>query len=212
MTLTITQNLFLALAMPFLIAPFLLKGSARRFMAFSFLGITFCLISSYINTFLVAASQMDTAEASIKWTPIIEEILKALPVLFYGGVFTPKSSKLHESALAVGIGFATLENASYLLQFGQLNPQFALIRGLSTGLMHTACAAILGYGLAIAYERGSMRTIEVFAILSATATYHAIFNLLVQASGVWLAIGYLLPIASIAAMLAVRAKREKSPT
>jgi RsiW-degrading membrane proteinase PrsW (M82 family) len=204
--MTVTQNLFIALAMPFLIGPLLLRGEARRFTSFAFLGLTVCLLSSYINTFFVAAAGMDAVEASIKWTPIIEEGLKALPMLFYTTVFSPKPEALRTAAFATGIGFATLENASYLLQFGHLSIEFALVRGLSAGLMHTVCAALLGYGLSFAYGREWLKTIAFFALLSVTSTYHAVYNLLVQASGFWLTAGYLLPTVTLAVIVALRVR------
>jgi RsiW-degrading membrane proteinase PrsW (M82 family) len=208
--MTVTQNLYLAIAVPFLLAPLLLKGDAKRFTIFSFTGLTVCMLSSYINTFFAATAGMDAVEASIKWTPIVEEALKALPVLFYVVVFAPKPEELRNAAFAIGMGFVTLENTSYLLQFGNLNLEYALVRGLSAGLMHTVCAVLLGYGLSFAYEREWLKTFAFFALLSATSTFHAVYNLLVQASGVWLAAGLALPIVTLAVIIAARLMVSKS--
>ncbi|MCL1848556.1 MAG: PrsW family intramembrane metalloprotease [Clostridiales bacterium] len=201
-------RLIIALAAPLLIATWLLKGDGRRFTAFFLMGMGLCFAALYINAFLEAVTAMGAMETAVKLMPISEEILKALPVLFYFAVFSPKQSGIVTAATAVGLGFAMLENVHFLMMAGEANLWFSLIRGFAAGVMHTVCGAILGVGLAM----GSGRLLSVpiaFVLLCLTATIHAIYNLFMVAGGVWAVLGYILPYAIAAALLIVMQKSKQ---
>lgn len=205
-----TENIFVCLAAPLVIALFLIKGEARRFIGFFSLGLLACLLSGYVNSFVAAAAaqngyvSMTAAQSMIRLTPVCEELMKALPVFFYAAVFSPKRSRVIAASLAVGLGFATLENVCYITQYGVSDFLFALMRGLSSGVMHATCAAILGYALAFIYGQERMAFTGSFAALCAATTFHASYNLLVSADGLWRVAGYALPIITAVALLAVR--------
>ncbi|MDR0851236.1 MAG: PrsW family intramembrane metalloprotease [Clostridiales Family XIII bacterium] len=201
MRMNLPIELFIMLAAPLLIAAFLLRGDARRFAAFFLLGLGACLFAAYINSFLSLAAGMDIQEATIKLTPIIEEVLKALPVFFYLAVYAPKRGAILAVSVAVGLGFATLENAYYIMNIADQSLLYAVIRGFSAGAIHTVCAAILGYGLTQIYRRQFLTFPISFALLCAASTLHAMYNLFVTSGGVWAATGYLLPIAAAGIML-----------
>ena len=198
--------LYVALAAPLLIAVFLLRQNARRFAAFFVVGLTVCLLSAYINTFLSAAFGMGTAEAAVKLTPISEEVLKALPLFFFVAVFAPRRGSVVPGAMAIGLGFAMMENVSSLLGAeGSDLLIVAVIRGFSAGIMHMVCGAALGYGLALVYKKRYLTVPVSFILLCITITCHAIYNLFVIAGGIWQMAGYMLPIAAaVAILIAVR--------
>lgn len=52
------ENIFVALAIPLIIAVFLLKGDVRRFTGFFIIGLFACLLASHINGFLADRSGM----------------------------------------------------------------------------------------------------------------------------------------------------------
>lgn len=203
------ENIFVCIAAPLVIAVFLLEGDARRFVVFFTIGMAACLLSAYINNFIVAIAagleyfSMTSGQTTVRLTPICEEIMKALPVYFYVAVFATKRRDIISVALAVGLGFATLENCGYIVQYGAQDVLFTLLRGLSAGVMHAICAALLGYGLAFVYGRKYFAFAGSFAFLCMALTYHAIFNLLVSADGGLRIAGYILPEATAAALLFV---------
>ena len=90
---------------------------------------------------------MSTFEITIIVTPISEEILKAFPILVFATVFTPKKEALFTASMAVGIGFAVLENAFYLLKSGSFNMVDAIVRAFGAGLMHGMCTLLVGVGI-----------------------------------------------------------------
>jgi RsiW-degrading membrane proteinase PrsW (M82 family) len=194
------ENLFTALSAPLLIAIFLLKGGARRFVAFLLLGLLACFFAFYINDYVALISGMDEQENAVKLAPVIEELLKALPVFFLAAALSPRRRDILSSAVAVGLGFALLENAHVVMNAEGAGFFFALLRGLSAGILHTVCGAILGYGMAIFYRRKYLAFPMSFALISLTSTFHAIYHLFVSAGGNWANVGYILPFGVAAAM------------
>jgi len=172
------------------------KSESRRFLGFLISGICVCLLSAYTNSFFMAVSGLSYDDTAVFITPVCEEILKLLPLLFYFLVFEPSPDSLFSSAVAVGVGFATFENCCYLLSSGAGNISFVLIRGLSAGVMHTICALAAGYGLIYISKVKQMAAIGALGILALTVTYHAVFNLLVSVEGITRYVGFALPLAT----------------
>ena len=107
--------LFAAIFIQILLMACLVEKKARQPMIFVLIGIFLSVFASEINAYLRSILPMDTFEITIVVTPISEEILKALPILFFATVLAPKKEALFTASMAVGIGFAVLENAFYLL-------------------------------------------------------------------------------------------------
>ncbi len=195
------ENIYLCLSPPILIAFFLLRGEVRRFSGFFLVGLTVCLLSSYINSFLCGVSGMTPDEAIVKLTPLCEEILKALPVFMYAAVWSWKPEQITTSAMATGLGFATFENVFYISQYGADNLFFALVRGVSAGIMHAVCAAILGYGLVLVSRHRAFVFSGSLGLLCLSSVFHATYNLLAAADGAWRISGFFLPVLGAVALL-----------
>ena len=137
---------------------------------------------------------MDMYSITVTVTPITEEILKALPILYYALVISDKREKLFTASMATGIGFAILENAYYLLS----NPMFsmlnAVIRAFGAGLMHGMCTLLVGVGISFVKQRRKLFAVGTFGLLSTAIVYHGIYNILIQSD--YSAVGALLPIAT----------------
>ena len=197
------ENIFVSLAVPLVIAVCLLKGETRRFLVFCILGLLSCLLSAYINSALASAvltngyASLTMRQSMAQITPICEEILKAAPVFFFVAVQRPKRDAIIAVSLAVALGFAVFENCWYVMQHGG-DFVFALTRSLSAGIVHAVCAAILGFGLALTHRRGRLAAPCAFALLCATSTFHAIYNLLIAAEGAWRGLGYAFPLSAAA--------------
>lgn len=188
------ENIFICLTAPLLTAVICLKGTRRRMLLFLLAGMTACLFSSYISTFLAAALHADRLSASLEIAPMVEEILKLFPLLFYLMVFEPRIEDAAGSMLMIAAGFATFENVCYLTANGAANMLHLLIRGFATGAMHVVCGAIVSVGLFYLWDRLWLRAVGTIGLLALAVTYHGIFNILVSQTGIAARIGYVIPL------------------
>lgn len=103
-----------------------------------------CLLSAYLNTFFARLYQADAVNAATQIAPVVEEIMKLLPQLFFLAVFEPTFARFRLAAVIVAASFATFENICYLTQNGADQILFLLIRGFGTGAMHVVCGNVYG--------------------------------------------------------------------
>ena len=141
-------------------------------------------------------------------TPVTEEILKALPILYYAVVISDKKEKLFTASMAIGIGFAILENAFYLLSYPNFNMLSAIIRAFGAGLMHGMCTLLVGVGISFVKKKSKLFAVGTFALLSIAIVYHGIYNILIQSKHS--VIGALLPIATYIPFLVRRLRIKKT--
>lgn len=191
------ENIYICLAAPLLIAAVCMRGKGSRVMLFLLAGMSVCLLSSYISTFLASVQGMGTLSASLELTPIVEEIMKFLPVLFYLLIFEPERIDIADSILMTAVGFATFENACYLTSNGADQVLHLLIRGFGTGAMHVVCGSIIAIGILLLWDRIWLRVAGTFGLLSIAMTFHGIYNVLVSQTGPAATIGYLIPLLTV---------------
>ena len=199
------ENIYVCLMAPLLITSLCLRGRSRRVIVFLLGGMTVCLLSSYISTFLAAVQGADTLSASLEIAPLVEEIMKFLPVLFYLIVFEPDKSSLSDSVLVISLGFASFENTCYLTQNGAAHIVHLLIRGFGTGAMHVVCGALVAFGLVYLWDKIWIRITGTVGLIAMAITYHGIYNILVSQSGAPALIGYFIPLITLV-LLAVFGK------
>ena len=92
--MTYIENVFLCMVSPLLIAALCMGKRQTRFFFFCFAGMGACLLSAYINTFFAALYGADALAAAVEIAPVVEEVMKLLPLLFYLLVFEPKPEKI----------------------------------------------------------------------------------------------------------------------
>ena len=204
------ENVFLCLAAPLLMAVFCVRAYQRRTFRFVLSGMAACLCSSYISTFFARILGASPLEASLEISPVIEEILKLLPVVFYFMVYEPKKKKAAGEALMVAVGFATLENTNYLISSDIGDTLHLMIRGFSTGVMHVICGAIVATVLQGMWNSLYFRVIATLGVLCVTITFHGIYNILVNQQGIAADIGYALPVLIGMGTILVRRKQHSS--
>ena len=184
------ENIYVCLAAPLLVAVLCLRGSRRSHTLFLLGGMTACILSSYASTYLVNVILANPVTAVTEVAPIVEEVMKFVPVLFYLIVFEPPREEIIENVLMVSIGFATFENVCYLTGSGSEHFLRILIRGFGTGTMHVVCGAIISFGLVYLWDRSWLRVVGTVGLLTVSITYHAVFNVLVSQTGAPAAVGY----------------------
>ena len=200
--------IMVCIAVPFLLLMTLLDHRSRLLIGFVLFGMVMAVSAYEINTYICQLLQMSGQELSIKAAPIIEEILKALPVLFFAIIVSDDKKLVLPLAMAVGIGFAILENAFLLITYvDQVNIGWAIIRGISTSLSHGICTLIVGCGIIFVRKQKKLFYTGTFALLAAAMTFHAIFNLLIQSQYDYIALA--LPILVYSGFWIVKLNRNK---
>ena len=186
--------LFVAIFVPILLMTCLVEKKARHPLVFVLIGIFVSVFAAEVNGVMVGLLPLSTFEVTIIVTPISEEILKAIPILFFASILSPKKEAVFTAAMAIGIGFAVLENAFYMLNDTSFNMIDAIVRAFGAGLMHGMCTLLVGVGILFVKKKRKLFVVGTFAMLSTAITYHGIYNMLVQSD--YQIIGYLLPIAT----------------
>ena len=200
--------LFISVFVPILLMVNLIEKKARLPIIFVLVGIFISVFAAEINGVLQTVLPLSRYELTIIVTPVSEEFLKALPILFYALVISDKKETLFTASMATGIGFAVLENAYYLLNHSATNLVDAVVRAFGTGLMHGMCTLLVGVGIIFIKKRHKVFWVGTFALLSTAITYHGIYNMLVQSQFAF--IGYLLPISTYIPSFIWRIKKKQT--
>ncbi len=103
--MTYIENIFLCMVSPLLVAALCMGRRQLRFFVFCIAGMGVCLLSAYINTFFAAVYQADALAATAEIAPVVEEIMKLLPLAFYLLVFEPEGEKIKSAAVTVALAF-----------------------------------------------------------------------------------------------------------
>ncbi len=200
--------IFICFAVSILLLMTLLERQARLLLGFMLLGILVAASAYEINTMVQLIFGMSGQDISVRVAPIVEELLKALPVLFYAAFICEDRKTLMPLAMSVGIGFALLENAFLLITYmNRVSLSWAIVRGFSTSLSHGMCTLLVGYGMQFLKLQKKLFYTGIFGLLSLAMTFHAVFNLLIQSPSDWL--GMLMPIVTYLGFRVFTAKQHK---
>ena len=191
------ENIFVCIAAPLLVAAVCMGKKYFRFFLFAFAGMAACLISAYVNTFFAALYGVAAFNATVEIAPVVEEIIKFLPLLFYLLVFEPEQEKIRPAVFTVAAGFATFENMCYLIQHGAEELGFLAIRGFGTGAMHIVCGGVVACGLMYVWRRRWLKVAGTCGLLGAAVIFHGIYNLLVAYGGRVQYAAYTLPVLAV---------------
>ena len=184
--------MFVAISIPILLMALLVDKKSRLPIVFILIGIFVSVFASEVNGLLVKLLAMDMYSVTIIVNPVTEELLKMLPILYYALVISDKKEKLFTASMAIGIGFAVLENAYYLLTYPNFSLLSAVIRAFGAGLMHGMCTLLVGVGISFVKKKRKLFAVGTFGFLSTAIVYHGIYNILIQSK--YSIVGALLPI------------------
>lgn len=159
----------------------LVEKKSRRIIIFFIVGICCAVFASEVNGLMTKMIPLEITDLATRVTPVTEEIIKAAPILFFARVISDRREVLITISLAVGIGFAIMENTFILTQsVDSVSLLWAILRGLGTGIMHGMCTFLVGLGITLANKNKKLFVVGTFALLSLAITYHAVFNMLVS--------------------------------
>lgn len=185
--------LFICITIPLALMASLVDKNARQPVIFFIVGVCVALFVSEVNALLTNVFSMGMTEFTIRITPVSEEILKAIPVFFFSREISNKRESIITVSLAVGIGFAVMENSFVLLNsIDSVTLLWAVMRGFGTGMMHGMCTFLVGSGFSFINKNKKLFIVGTFSLMSLAITYHSVFNMLVQSEFYYL--GALLPI------------------
>ena len=205
----IIYSLFISVSIPLLLMALLVEKKARLPVAFMLTGVFVSAFASEVNGLLSQVLSMDMYNITVTVTPVSEEILKALPILYYAIVISDKRERLFTASMAIGIGFALLENSYYLLNYENFTLLSAVIRAFGTGLMHGMCTLLVGIGISFVKKKPKMFAVGTFGMLSTAIVYHGIYNILIQSD--FSIVGALLPIATYIPFFVWRLRIKNKP-
>ena len=174
----------------------LLDKKPRTTMLDMLIGQVMCLLAAQLNYLIsngIFTSEYNVYVVTVTVTPIVEEILKAIPVIYFGFVISNKKENLLNVAMALGIGFAILENLNILVADAQsVSIAWALVRGFSSALLHGICTSLVGFGVSYVKTRKKLFYTGTFALLTMAIIIHGLFNAFIQSDYAF--IGIILPI------------------
>ena len=188
------ENTYICLAAPLLLAILCMRQEGRRSISFLLAGMTACLLSAYVSAFAAGVAGANLTAASHAIAPVVEELMKSLPLLFYLLVVKPEKKSAITGALLVAVGFATFENICFLTAYGTSDLLRLVIRGFGTGAMHVVCGLVTAVGLSFLWDQAWLRAVGCIALLCFVITLHAIFNILVNQTGAVFWIGSAIPL------------------
>ena len=186
--------LFISISIPLILMALLIEKKARLPISFMIIGIFVSVFASEVNGLLSNWLSMNMYSKTVLVTPVSEELLKALPVLYYAIVISDKRELLFTASMALGIGFALLENAYFLLNSDDFTIILAIIRAFGAGLMHGMCTLLIGVGISFVKKKRKLFAVGTFGLLSTAIVYHGIYNILIQSE--FSIVGALLPVAT----------------
>lgn len=199
--------LFICLAAPLSMMLFVFRGRSRAILGYLLLGIFICLFAGEVNGLILRGTDYSQHYLTVNVTPMVEEILKALPVVFAAFILRADRQELLEGSVAVGVGFATLENVC-LLAHASPELWLMLARGFGSGMMHGVSTLAVGYSMTIISSDKKISYAGTVAALSAAIIYHSIYNIIVQSE--YAALGILLPAATFIPLLFAIGKKRIS--
>ena len=192
------ENILICIAVPLLLSLLFVRSSARRLVAAVLVGMLSCLLAAYISGYLNLVNDASERDNAVFLAPIVEELLKCVPLLLYLLLFEPTDSALLVVAVGIGSGFATFENCCNLLSVGAASLWHVLVRGMAVGVMHIVSMTALCFGLFVARRCKALSASGVLGAVSLSVIFHGLYNLLVSVPGVSSYVGYLLPLVSAA--------------
>jgi len=159
----------------------LMARRTRQVMIFMLTGMFCCLVISELNSIVLNKLGNNVLYVTTSVTPVMEEIIKSLPILYFALVISDDRRTLIRNSYALGVGFALLENVIVLMQnINNVSILWALIRGFGAGLVHGLCTVMVGYGISYVHKQKKLFRTGTYALLTSAIIYHSIYNLLVQ--------------------------------
>ena len=210
----ISYTVFICFAVPFALAIPFVNKKARPVVSYILIGMCVCLFISQVNGLLLGAVNESLYYFTTNITPVTEELVKAVPVFIYAAFISAERNRLVTIGFACGLGFALLENSTILIQTvmqsGDVDIIWILIRTLGAGLLHALCTAMVAVGFSFLNGQKKFVVPGTIGLMELAIVYHSIYNSLIQSDYKY--IGAAIPMATyiiIVIFITGQSKRRK---
>lgn len=203
----ISLKMFICLISSLSLMLLIFRKESRRSLLFLIFGLISCLLAGFINDYIIELMNIERYSATINITPIVEEILKAIPIILFTFILKPSKENLLECSISVGIGFSLLENFCMMYN-ADISLLFAFVRGIGTGLMHGVCTLMVGFALSYIFNQKEVFILGTFASITVSIIYHSTYNILIQSS--YPLLGILMPILSYIPLIIILKEKYKN--
>lgn len=173
-----------SILIPLLFLSAMIKNRRSRQIILYFCWGLFAVIFAYILNEWFSSDLNLSVGLTSDIAPIIEESLKALPLLlFFRCRDDGDPNLIIYCAMASGIGFSVQETLYYFTSFSAVSGLSALfpllVRTVTTCLMHGMSTAVIGFGFVITARFKGIRIPMLLGLLSLAATIHSLYNILI---------------------------------
>ncbi|MBQ0099432.1 MAG: PrsW family intramembrane metalloprotease, partial [Firmicutes bacterium] len=103
--------LYLSIVVPLSVVLIMSKSKTKSLVCFVIIGLTVALFCGEVNGVIFRLLPYSQNAYVTTFSPMIEELLKMLPIFICTFIIKPTRQDIIERAIAVGVGFAILENA-----------------------------------------------------------------------------------------------------
>lgn len=162
----------------------LVYGDTFKLVRFRDVGLTIALGSAsagmamLINIALIEGTQLPLVTYSRYVAPLVEESLKAAYLVYL--LRSNRVGFMVDAAIrgvALGAGFALVENLFYLMVRPDAAPYLWVIRGFGTAIMHGGASAVVGIvALGMGGRAGRITLMAILSGLAGAVLLHSLFN------------------------------------
>lgn len=184
--------LYLSITVPLLVVLIMSRSKTKTLICFLIMGLTCALFCGEINGLLHQVLPYSERAFVTTFTPIIEEIFKVIPIFICAFIAKPSRQNLIEYSIALGVGFAVLENA-FIFATGMAEITFmtAILRAFGSGMVHVMTTLVVGFGLTFVNNNRKLFYSGSVGLIATAIIYHSIYNYLV-CCGYYVA-GFIMP-------------------
>ena len=204
--------LYLSIAVPLSVVLIMSKSKTKSLVCFVIIGLTVALFCGEVNGAVSGLLPYSKEAYVTTFSPMIEELLKMLPIFVCSFTLKPTRQDIIERSIAVGVGFAILENASVFASSAlQIDILMVILRAFGAGMMHVMTMLFVGFGLSFVYDKRKLFLSGSIGLIATAIIYHSIYNYLV-CCGYYIA-GFLMPtLIFIPSMLFIKKICRKEPS
>ncbi|MCQ2435374.1 MAG: PrsW family intramembrane metalloprotease [Clostridia bacterium] len=184
--------LYLSITVPLSIVLIMSKSKTKSLVCFVIIGLTVALFCGELNGVIFRLLPYSQNAYVTTFSPMIEELLKILPIFICAFTIKPTRQDIIERAIAVGVGFAILENAFvFASSVNQIDVLTAVLRAFGAGMMHVMTMLFVGFGLSFIYHKRKLFLSGSIGLIATAIIYHSIYNYLVCCE--YYVAGFLMP-------------------
>ena len=188
----LTLYLYFSITVPLSAVLIMSKSKTRSIICFLIIGLTVALVCSEVNGVVFRRLPYSQNAFVTTFSPMIEELFKMLPIFVCAFTRKPTRQDIIEYSIAVGVGFAILENAFvFASNIGQIDVLTAISRAFGAGMVHVMTMMFVGFGLSFVYDKRKLFLSGSIGLIATAIIYHSIYNYLV-CCGYYIA-GFLMP-------------------